>query len=76
LLVLTSFNLHVLLEVQYMLPAVCLAPFSFIGHHFVGWQALAALGLKTGGTVQQRAERLFLTKVIVNRFLHSNRYKM
>ncbi|KAL4603682.1 hypothetical protein ACB092_10G141700 [Castanea dentata] len=24
--------------------------------------ALAALGLKTGGTVQQRAERLFLTK--------------
>jgi len=26
-------------------------------------QALAALGLKTGGTVQQRAERLFLTKV-------------
>lgn len=28
-------------------------------------QALAALGLKTGGTVQQRAERLFLTKVRV-----------
>lgn len=26
-------------------------------------QALAAIGLKTGGTVQQRAERLFLTKV-------------
>lgn len=26
-------------------------------------EALAALGLKTGGTVQQRAERLFLTKV-------------
>jgi hypothetical protein len=26
-------------------------------------QALAALGLKSGGTVQQRAERLFLTKV-------------
>jgi len=25
-------------------------------------EALAALGLKTGGTVQQRAERLFLTK--------------
>ncbi|KAH7307226.1 hypothetical protein KP509_22G050500 [Ceratopteris richardii] len=25
-------------------------------------QALAALGLKTGGTVQQRAERLFITK--------------
>jgi splicing factor 3A subunit 3 len=27
------------------------------------WQALAALGLKSGGTIQQRAERLFLTKV-------------
>jgi hypothetical protein len=27
------------------------------------FQALAALGLKTGGTPQQRAERLFLTKV-------------
>lgn len=27
-----------------------------------GKEALAALGLKTGGTVQQRAERLFLTK--------------
>jgi hypothetical protein len=27
------------------------------------YQALGALGLKTGGTVQQRAERLFLTKV-------------
>ncbi|GLU18354.1 hypothetical protein SLE2022_346600 [Rubroshorea leprosula] len=27
-------------------------------------EALAALGLKTGGTVQQRAERLFLTKHI------------
>lgn len=26
-------------------------------------QALVALGLKSGGTVQQRAERLFLTKV-------------
>nr|GFC49132.1 splicing factor SF3a60 homolog [Tanacetum cinerariifolium] len=25
-------------------------------------EALGALGLKTGGTVQQRAERLFLTK--------------
>lgn len=30
------------------------------------WQGLAALGLKTGGTVQQRAERLFLTKVVLN----------
>lgn len=28
-------------------------------------QALAALGLKSGGTVQQRAERLFLTKVCI-----------
>lgn len=27
-------------------------------------QALAARGLKSGGTVQQRAERLFLLKVI------------
>lgn len=26
-------------------------------------QALDALGLKTGGTIQQRAERLLLTKV-------------
>ncbi|KAJ0042765.1 hypothetical protein Pint_17711 [Pistacia integerrima] len=28
-------------------------------------EALAALGLKSGGTVQQRAERLFLTKVLI-----------
>ncbi len=42
--------------------------FFLIEHCIVVWQALAALGLKTGGTVQQRAERLFLTKVIVNQF--------
>ncbi|KAB5531636.1 hypothetical protein DKX38_018306 [Salix brachista] len=29
-------------------------------------EALAALGLKSGGTVQQRAERLFLTKLNIN----------
>ncbi|GKD62250.1 splicing factor SF3a60, partial [Tanacetum coccineum] len=29
-------------------------------------EALGALGLKTGGTVQQRAERLFLTKVFAS----------
>lgn len=34
-------------------------------------QALAALGLKTGGTVQQRAERLYLTKVIRLSFIGS-----
>lgn len=51
---------------KYMFPGICLASFSLIDHRVVAWQALAALGLKTGGTVQQRAERLFLTKVIVN----------
>jgi hypothetical protein len=32
---------------------------------FFFYQALAARGLKSGGTVQQRAERLFLLKVIL-----------
>lgn len=38
------------------------------------WQALAARGLKTGGTVQQRAERLFLTKV--NKSKSANKVKL
>lgn len=53
---------------------ICYFPFQLwfplIYHHIFSWQALAALGLKTGGTVQQRAERLFLTKVIVFSFFH------
>lgn len=53
--------------------------FSLIVLCFVAWQALAALGLKTGGTVQQRAERLFLTKVTVALLLTivtDRRYKL
>ena len=38
---------------------------------FISSQALAALGLKTGGTVLQHAERLFLTKVIVLQFSYN-----
>lgn len=39
-----------------------------VNHNLLPWQALAALGLKSGGTIQQRAERLFLTKVAL--FFH------
>lgn len=63
---------NIMLLLSNLLLSVFVDYFILLGHFEFYWsvyiffyQALAARGLKSGGTVQQRAERLFLLKVIL-----------